>query len=82
MASFRPQYVIPGHGHPTTLQQANSDTYEYLLFLRKSVADFIDSGGDITEIRSIDQSQYEYLRNFESLSGFNAQNVYTELEWE
>ncbi len=82
MASFQLKYIVPGHGHPTTLQQANSDTYEYLLFLRKSVADFIDNGGDITEIRRIDQSQYEHLRNFELLSGLNAQNVYTELEWE
>lgn len=82
MASYKPKYVVPGHGHPTTLDKANSDTYEYLTFLRDSVADLIEDGGDITEIRKIDQSKYRYLLNYESLSGRNAQKVYTELEWE
>ncbi|MEJ2176614.1 MAG: MBL fold metallo-hydrolase [Gammaproteobacteria bacterium] len=82
MATYEPQYLIPGHGQVTDLQQANKDTYDYLVFLRKSVSGFMESGGDITDIGSIDQSKYSYLLNFESLSGRNAQQVYTELEWE
>lgn len=82
MASFNPRYVVPGHGLPTTLARANSDTYDYLVFLRRAVADFMQSGGDVSDISSIDQSQYEYLVNYELLAGRNAQRVYTELEWE
>lgn len=82
MASYNPEYIVPGHGHPTTLDRANSDTYEYLTFLRHSVADLMENGGDITEITKIDQSKYNYLLNYTSLSGSNAQKVFTELEWE
>jgi glyoxylase-like metal-dependent hydrolase (beta-lactamase superfamily II) len=82
MASFNPKQVIPGHGHPTNLDKARSDTYDYLTELRQSVAAFIEEGGDISEIRQIDQSKFNYLLNYENLSGRNAQKVFTELEWE
>jgi glyoxylase-like metal-dependent hydrolase (beta-lactamase superfamily II) len=82
MAAYEPEYLIPGHGQATDLDQAKKDTYDYLVFLRKSVSDFMESGGDITDISSVDQSKFEYLLNFETLSGRNAQQVYTELEWE
>ena len=82
MASFNPMFIVPGHGHPTTLAKANSDTYEYLIYLRQSVAEFMELGGDISEIRKIDQSKFKYLVNYETLSGRNAQKVFTELEFE
>ena len=82
MASHNPRYVVPGHGHPTTLDKAKSDTYEYLKFLRQSVAEFMESGGDITEISKVEQSKYKYLISYELLFGRNAQRVYSELEWE
>ena len=76
------EHIIPGHGNPTTLENANKDSYEYLKFLRKSVSEFIDDDGDISEISKVDQSPYKYLSNFDSLSGRNAQQVYTEMEFE
>ena len=82
MAAYKPQYLIPGHGRATNLFQAENDTYDYLVFLRKSVADFIESGGDISDIGSVNQSKYSYLLNYESISGRNAQQVFTEMEWE
>jgi len=82
MAAFVPDVIVPGHGHPTTLEKADADTYGYLTFLRNSVAEFFDNGGDISKIGTIDQSRYNYLLNFEILAGRNAQQVYTELEWE
>lgn len=82
MADFQPQHLIPGHGQATGLTQANTDTYEYLVFLRNAVSDFIENGGDIADISSVDQSKYSYLENFEALSGRNAQQIYIELEWE
>ncbi len=82
MASYNPQYIVPGHGHSTTFDKAKSDTYAYLKFLRQSVAEFIESGGDISEISKIDQSKFNYLLNYGLLAGRNAQRVYSELEWE
>ncbi len=82
MAAYNPQYLIPGHGPATNLSQAKIDTYDYLLFLRKSVSDFMENGGDITSINSVNQSRFNYLLNYETLSGRNAQQVYIEMEWE
>ena len=55
---------------------------DYLVFLRKSVSDFMENGGDMSDISSVDQSKFNYLLNFELISGRNAQQVFTELEWE
>lgn len=82
MAKFNPKYIIPGHGSATDLSHAKRDTYEYLVYLRQAVKDFMENGGDISEIRKIDQSKYKSLPNYDILSGRNAQRVYSELEWE
>jgi len=82
MAAYQPRYLIPGHGSPTDLSRAHKDTYEYLVFLRNSVADFMENGGDISEISNVDQTKYNHLLNFELLSGRNAQQVFSEMEWE
>lgn len=82
MAAYEPQVVVPGHGAPTTLNKARADTLDYLVFLRETIRKFMDNGGHITRIGSIDQSQFDHLKNFEALSGRNAQRVYSELEWE
>lgn len=82
MAAYQPKHLIPGHGQATDLARANKDTYDYLVFLRKAIADFMESGGDISDISKIDQSKFNYLANYEVLSGRNAQQVFTEMEWE
>ena len=82
MAAYQPEYLVPGHGKATTLAHARKDTYDYLVFLRSVVADFMDNGGDMSEIGSLDQSSYRYLLNHETLAGRNAQQVFTEMEWE
>lgn len=82
MASFKPKYIIPGHGAATTLAIATKDTRDYLSYLRKAVALFMEEGGGAHDISRINQSQFKYLNNYESLKGRNALKVYTELEWE
>ncbi len=82
MAVHKPRHLVPGHGQATDLSQAKADTYDYLRFLRESISDFMDSGGDISEIGSIDQSKFSYLLNFQQIAGRNAQQVFTEIEWE
>ncbi len=82
MAAYQPEHLVPGHGKATTLAQATKDTLGYLEFLRAAVADFMDDGGDISDIGGVDQSSYQYLLNHKTLAGRNAQQVFTEMEWE
>lgn len=82
MAAYKPQYLIPGHGHATDLVQAKKDTYDYLVFLRSSVSEFMEDGGDISAISSVDQTKFSYLLNYQEIAGRNAQQVFTEMEWE
>ncbi|MCW8828063.1 MAG: MBL fold metallo-hydrolase [Gammaproteobacteria bacterium] len=82
MAALEPEQIVPGHGPVITLERARSDTLDYLTFLRNAVGSFMDEGGSITEIGSIDQSPFSYLVDYEILKGRNAQQVYQEMEWE
>ena len=82
MAAYQPKYVVPGHGHVATLAKAKTDTYDYLVYLRDIVARFRKAGRDISEVGTINQSKFNYLLNYQTLAGRNAQRVYSELEWE
>lgn len=82
MAKFKPDILVPGHGRVTTLKQARADTYDYLVFLRNSVSEFMEQGGGIENVGKLDQSRFKYLENYDTLKGRNAQRVYEELEWE
>jgi len=77
-----PSYLIPGHGPPTTLQQAQADTRDYLANLRSRMREYIDAGGDIIGSVDVDQSEFGYLDQFEALAGRNAQTVFDQMEWE
>lgn len=82
MAALEPETVVPGHGPACDLEKARADTLDYLVFLRESVGRFMDAGGGITEVGTLDQSRFDYLVNSDSLAGRNAQQVYQEMEWE
>ena len=80
--ALQPERVIPGHGKPTTLEAARQSTYNYLSLLRDKVGEFMEEGGVIQDVTSIDQSQFKHLENYDLLKGRNAQQVYQEMEWE
>ena len=82
MGSFHPVYVIPVHGKPTTLEVANTDTYDYLTTLRKTVVEYMAACGGIEEVNRIDQSKFSYLENYDQLKNRNAQKIYEEIEFE
>jgi len=82
MAAHDPTHVVPGHGHPTTLETARRDTHDYLVNLRGRIGALIDEGGGIMDAPGIDQSEFSYLEQFDSLSGRNAQTTYEQMEWE
>lgn len=82
VAALEPAHVVPGHGHPTTLLQARADTYDYLVMLRDKVGALIAAGGGMERVSDIDQSAFSRLQVYEEIKGRNAQQVYSELEWE
>jgi len=82
LAAHHPATVVPGHGHPASLANAEADTHAYLLFLRKNVQTYMAAGGDATGVGAIDQSRFKHLLNFETLAGKNALQVFNEMEWE
>ncbi len=82
LMALNPRWVVPGHGHAVTLQQAKAETYDYLLLLREAVARMIDEGIGMERVGEIDQSRFSHLKAYEQLKGRNAQQVYAEMEWE
>lgn len=82
MAAHDPAHVVPGHGPATDLATATHDTYDYLVNLRARIAEHIDAGGDIIGAVEVDQSAFSYLENFDQLARRNAQEVFSQMEWE
>ncbi|KJS45591.1 MAG: soxH protein [Roseovarius sp. BRH_c41] len=84
-SAFEPleaSYVIPGHGHPTNMDQVRRYTKGYLEHLRAQIRAHIDSGGDLAGAYYVDQSAYTHLDTFEELATKNAGRVYEQMEWE
>tara|TARA_R110002020_G_scaffold34066_22_gene103683 strand:+ start:11148 stop:12059 length:912 start_codon:yes stop_codon:yes gene_type:complete len=82
MAAFDPRHIVPGHGNATDLNKARRQTYDYLVNLRTQTGELIEAGGDIMDATTIDQSDWSYLKQFDSLSGSNTQATYEQMEWE
>lgn len=82
LAALKAKYIVPGHGVPTTMEVAHRDTYEYLTELRNKVSTFMDAGGEIQDVSQIDQTRFQYLRNYDTLKGRNVQKIYQEMEFE
>lgn len=75
-------YVIPGHGHPTNMDQVRRYTRDYLVYLREKVGAHLEEGGDLAQAYYVDQSPYENLDTFEELATKNAGRVYEQMEFE
>ena len=74
--------MVPGHGAPTTLDQAKADTRDYLINLRNAMRTYIDEGGDVVGSVDIDQSDFSYVDQFDALARRNAQTAFEQMEWE
>ena len=75
-------YVIPGHGHPTNMDQVRRYTKDYLVYLRAQVGAHLEAGGDLAEAYYVDQSPFAHLDTFEELATKNAGRVYEQMEFE
>ncbi len=75
-------YVIPGHGHPTNMDQVRRYTKDYLLFIRAEVTNLLDAGEDLQAAYEIDQSRFSHLDTFKELASRNAGYVFGQMEFE
>lgn len=82
IAALKPEHVVPGHGSPTTIERAKSETYDYLVNLRAAIGKHIEAGGDMIGSPKVDQSRFKGLEQFDALAGRNAQAVFGEMEFE
>jgi glyoxylase-like metal-dependent hydrolase (beta-lactamase superfamily II) len=76
------RYVIPGHGHPTNMDQVRKYTHDYLVYLRKKIAEHLENGGDMSSSFYVDQSPYSKLHTFNELAARNAGRVFEQMEFE
>ena len=82
MAAYRPEVIVPGHGHAGDLATATRDTYDYLRFLREQVGALLENGGDMLDSYDIDQSEFSHLKLLDRIGRRNAQAVYGQMEFE
>ena len=75
-------YVIPGHGHPTNMDQVRRYTKDYLVFLRNGIQDILDEGDGLQEAYELDQSAFAHLDTFDELAAQNAGRVFEQMEFE
>ena len=75
-------YVIPGHGHPTNMDQVRRYTLDYLTDLRARIAEHIEKGGGLEDAYYVDQSRWQHLDTFEELATRNAGRVFEVMEFE
>ncbi|SDU01622.1 MBL fold metallo-hydrolase [Stappia sp. ES.058] len=82
MAALKPAHVVPGHGPPVDFVRARADTLDYLVNLRDRMRAHIEAGGDMIGSVEVDQSGFAHLDQFDALAKRNAQQAFSELEWE
>ena len=79
---LNPIYVIPGHGHPTNMDQVRKYTRNYLVYLREKIGTFLENGGELKDSYYVDQNPFSHLQTFKELATRNAGRVYEEMEFE
>lgn len=75
------QYVIPGHGVATNMDEVTKVTRGYLEFLRGKVAEVMKKGGTLNDAYNINQSSFGYLDTYYDLHIKNAGMVFREMEF-
>jgi hypothetical protein len=75
-------YVIPGHGHPTNMDQVRRYTKDYLVYLRARIREHLDNGGALDQAYYVDQTPYRHLDTYDELATRNAGRVFEQMEFE
>jgi len=81
-ANLEAKHIIPGHGHPTTIEVVDEWTIGYLKYMREQIAEIIENDGSLIDAYKIDQSAYSHLDTFDELAGLNADRIFRAMEFE
>ena len=80
--NLQAEIVVPGHGHPTTIDVVREWTVDYLDYMREEIGKILDEGGSLIDAYNIDQSEFSHLDTFDELAGLNADRIYRAMEFE
>lgn len=82
LRTLAPQYVVPGHGRPTNMAQAQKETGDYYNFLITSIGAAARSMEPMTETleKFASLPQFKHLQNFEELHRANMNRVFLDFE--
>lgn len=80
--ALKPEIVIPGHGHATTLDVVTKYTKGYLVYMRNEVGKIIENDGGLKDAYKIDQSAFSEYDTFKYLSHRNADLLFRSMEME
>jgi glyoxylase-like metal-dependent hydrolase (beta-lactamase superfamily II) len=75
-------HIIPGHGAPTDLATVKEATMGYITYMRDEVFKRLDEGEELDSIKSIDQSKWKDLKEWDALTYNNANRIWLEMEME
>ena len=81
-AALGAELVIPGHGHPTDMDEVTKYTRDYLVYVREKLAPIVEDGGDLQQAYEIDQTPYEQLDTYDILARQNAGRIFRAMEFE
>ena len=76
------EYIIPGHGRPTNMEEVTKYTKDYLAYMRAQVQEILDADGSLLDAYKIDQSPFAHLDTFFELSRSNAGQIFRAMEFE
>lgn len=84
MAALKPMWVIPGHGHPGTLEKAQKDTGDYLNWLVTEISKAREDWEELADVskRLEENSPFTFLKFHEGWNGKNISRTYLQLEAE
>jgi glyoxylase-like metal-dependent hydrolase (beta-lactamase superfamily II) len=82
VAKLNPNFIIPGHGHPSTAaKEAIAFTHDYILYVRQAMTSAVANWADFdVAYRQTDWSKYAKLPAFAANNRGNAYRIYLELE--
>jgi len=82
MVSYKPKWIIPGHGSVTNVKKATNETYDYIKYMREQIKKLIENGGDMIDAKKIDQSRFSYLAVYKIFHKRAAQSFFMQMEFE
>ncbi|PLX35733.1 MAG: MBL fold metallo-hydrolase [Hyphomicrobiales bacterium] len=78
---LQPEKIVPGHGHPGSLEDARRDTEAYLKWLVGHVRPEVENWTPLEEVvEKLKDAPFKFLRNYDLLHKMNVNRTYLQIE--